>query len=238
MNKSLSEKIANYFILLLFIILLTLVGYNVYILFTKITMPKEPPRNSIRVSPISGENISVTSPLSITKVIYGDDNLDSLGSIDKASIVYENYDTVKNQVKYSALFDNLSFSLNPSMEIVFYQSEEDIPKINFIKETSLKENSFVKESSIINIFQNGDIGYSIVYYDGYYHKFDKAIEASTLENTTLTFDNIVIKKNDTFFIFTKGFEKEISSLDILTLSKGKSYYINLSPSGYFTTENN
>lgn len=237
MNRSLSEKIANYLILILFLILLTLVGYNVYIIFDKITTPKEPPRNSIRVSPISGENINVSTPISITKVKYNDDNLDLLGSIEKASIVFEDYNESNDKLNYSALFNNFSFTLSSSMEVVVYQSQESLPKLNFVDSKSLKENNFTDTSSVINIVQGQDSNYTILYYDGVYHRFDKAIEASTLDNTALTFENIVVSKDNDTYIFTKGLQKQIKSSDELTLSPGKTYYITLSSKGNFSTQN-
>lgn len=237
MNRNLTEKIANYFILILFLILLSLVGYNVYIIFNKITTPKKIPRNSIRVSPISGELLNVSSPISITKVKYNDDNLDLLGSIDKASIVFESYSKGENKLNYSALFDSFSFSLSSSMEIIIYQSEDSIPKFNFVPHSTLKENNFYNEASVINIVQSLDTSYSLLYYDGVYHRFDKAIEASTLNNTPLIFDNIIICKNEETYLFTKGLFKKISSNEELTLSQGKTYYITLSSNGNFSTEN-
>ncbi|MGL4772823.1 MAG: hypothetical protein ACRC2K_04570 [Clostridium sp.] len=227
------KKLANYLIIFLFIILSSLLVFNIYLIINKISKPKAPPRNSIRVSPITGENINVGTHLSITKVNYNENVFELLGYIENASVVYESYSLVNKQFSYSALFHNLDFKLHDSMKIITYENNSSIPNFKFKESNELLLNDFNANASKISISQDIDTNYSFLYYDDKYHK------STTLSNTNLAFDNIVIDdcKSNNVIIFTKGYVKEFSKDNYILLSQGKTYYIYLSSIGSYTYSN-
>ena len=71
MNENVISKIVKFIIYILIFILISLICYNIHLLYKNFFITTPPPKNSVRVSPLTGEPITnVNSSNDIIKIIY------------------------------------------------------------------------------------------------------------------------------------------------------------------------
>lgn len=245
MNNKLLSKIITIIIYFLTAFLICLILYNMFLLINRDSAPNEPPRNSIKVSPISGEEIhSVSNMNNIYKVKFKNFPIDKLSLISKASIIYDNYDESTNSNLYSALFLDENFKRDDSMLTISNISTNDLPNITFVDNSSLKKYSYFKLIDSITITNSSDAYSNFFYYGGAYHHFSKSLEdTDSISNKPITYQNIVIdassQKENTLYVYSCGMFREYSKTSKLFLSKGKTFWFTLNKncSIYFSFSN-
>lgn len=230
MNHRTLNKIVTITIYFLTSILTILIFYNIILIFSKNFNSSQAPRNSIQVSPISGEKIYTVSNMNeIYKVSYKNVPLNKLSSLSKASIVYDSYDESTNSNSYSALFLGNDFTRDDSMLAISSVLTAELPNITFINSSKLKDYSYVKLIDSINVTNNHSFYSNFFYYNGEYHHFIKSLEDKhTVSNKPITYQNIIIdasrQKNNILYVYTGGLFRSYINSDTLFLSQGKTYW--------------
>lgn len=230
MNNKTLNKLITITIYLLTSLLTILILYNIILLFNKHYSSNEMPRNSIKVSPISGEEIhSVSNMNKIYKVNYKNLSINKLTSISKASIIYDAYDETINSTLYSALFLDKNFSKENAMLAISPVLIKDLPNIAFIDKSQLKNYSYIKLIDSIILTNSYDSYSNFFYYNGEYHHFTKSLEdKDPISNKSITYKNIVIDVStqikDTIYVYSAGLFKQYNKGEKLFLSNGKTYW--------------
>lgn len=233
MNNRTLNKIVTIIIYSLTSILTILILYNIILILSKNFHSSQPPRNSIKVSPISGEKIySVSNMNSIYKVDYKNVPLNNLISLSKASIIYDTYNESNNSNSYSALFLDDNFIRDDSMLTISSISTAELPNITFIDSSKLKDYSYLKLINNINITNTHNSYSNFFYYNGQYNLFTKSSEDRyPVLNKTTTYQNIIIdvtsQKSNILYVYSGGLFRSYMNGDNLFLSKGKTYWCTL-----------
>ena len=220
------RKLINYTIYSLIFILSILIIYNAYLIYSNITLSKTPPKNSVRVSPLTGEEFTnVSSSKNILKVIYNK-NSNSYGSLSSASIIFEE---VENNIwNIYALFMEDDLCRDSTMDIVSEYYSNDLPIINFNSPPGIS--CSIIDTVNIN-YSNKDSSNFIFFNNTYYHFYNNCEDLDSSTSNTVSYNNIIIDistlENNTILVFSKGkCYKQLKSTP-LYLSKGKSYWITL-----------
>lgn len=227
-TQKLSKSISTLIYTLIFILSL-LVLYNFYLIFKNITAPKTPPKNSVKVSPLTGEQVTkVSSSNNIVKVIYDTNCLEYAG-ISNASIIFESYSFGSKEI--SALFLEEDLAKNPSMKVISENYSSILPVISFIKNEDLS--SYIKNNiTKITITINDNINTNFLFINGFYHHLTEGIEDyDPVNNETIVYRNLIVdissKEPDTLLIFSDGKLRKVSLSSNLNLLQGKTYWLKL-----------
>lgn len=230
MNIETLNKITKIIIYTLIIFLISLILYNLFLVLNKSYYSNEIPKNSIQVSPISGEKISsVVNMNNIYRINFKNLPIDKIPSILNASIVYDHYDEKDDITSYSALFLDSDFTLDNSMLTVSSIMLKDIPIVSFIDSSKLKDYSYINPIDSILITNSNNSFSNFFYYHGYYHHFTKSIEdTDQISNKHIEYNNIVIDvssiKENKLYVFSGGLFKEFNKDETLYLSNGKTFW--------------
>lgn len=230
MNHRTLNKIVTITIYFLTSILTILIFYNIILIFSKNFNSSQPPRNSIQVSPISGEKVyNVSNMNAIYKVSYKNVPLNKLPSLSKASIIYDTYNESTNSNSYSALFLGDNFTRDDSMLSISSILTAELPNITFIDSSKLKDYSYAKLIDSINLTNNHSSYSNFLYYNGEYHHFITSLEdKDTFSNKPITYQNIIIdasrQKDNILYVYSGGLFRTYIKGDNLFLSKGKTYW--------------
>ena len=226
------NKIVTITIYFLTSILTILILYNIILIFGKNSPNTPSPRNSIKVSPISGEKVyNVSNMKAIYKVNYKNVPLNKLSSLSKASIIYDTYNESNNSNSYSALFLGDDFTREDSMLTISSTLTEELPNITFINNSDLKDYSYIKSIDSIILTNNLNSYSNFFYYDGEYHHFTKSLEdTDPISNKQITYQNVIIDTNDQgniLYVYSGGLFRNYIKGDNLFLSKGRTYWCTL-----------
>lgn len=197
MKNNNEDKLFNIIVYFVIGILIVFVSYNSYkILLNKNQRNKTtPPRNSINVSPITGEVVKdVNTSYNLLKVQYDISDITSLYGINDADIVIENYNPTSNSLSYNAVFYNKEIPLQDSIESISTISMDSLPEINFIDPPDLDSYKFNEDVDTIFIPYGDFINTSFIYQDGQYYHFSKNVkDIHKLSNSPLGFTNVLIE---------------------------------------------
>lgn len=191
-NNSHGQNALNLFIYILSIILSCLICYiAVTILITAKTYV---PKNSIYVSPLTGERVKPalvnSSPYEVTYTTS--ENTVSLNGISHADIIYEYLDTVGTPY-YKALFTkNPPIKSNPivSIESIPFNL---LPKLNFMDEFDLPKD-FTRSAGSIFVALNYNLFSNFIYEDDSYHHYrDTYKDIDNLTSKPIAVSNVVIQ---------------------------------------------
>lgn len=246
------HRISSFLIYLLTLILIFLISYSLYASYNK-KNPKVPPRNSINVSPFTGQRIQPIASLnSFDYVSYNINNLTDLHFIEDADIVYEWFNPNLNKKEYSAIFYNKKINPTTSIETVGNINVTSMPKFNFVDNLDIAKYDFSSPCDVIFVGFNKWLSSSFIYKDGtYYHYSSNSKDTNTISNKDLCYTNVIIQFIDNYndisqipflatgtgkgLLFTAGGYKEIcwkgseiflkDSDTALTLQKGNTFWI-------------
>lgn len=233
MSSKIINKVITIIIYFLTVFLMCLILYNMYLLINKSSYSNEAPKNSIKVSPISGEDIhNVSNMNTIYKVTFKNKPIDKLLAIPKASIIYANYDNSSNSNSYSALFLDEDFTKDDSMLTISTVSRDKLPNIEFIDSSALNKYSYFKLIDNITLITGKDSYSNFFYYNGAYHHFTQSYkDKNSISNNPITYQNIIIdvsnQKENTLYVYSSGMFREYNKNSKLFLSKGKTFWLTL-----------
>ncbi|MGL4452893.1 MAG: DUF3048 C-terminal domain-containing protein [Sarcina sp.] len=246
--KKINLNIFEFIKYLLFFILAILSVYLILLTQGLITRPY-PPRNSLEVSPLSGNSITTqTSSDIIYNIKYEDSNIFELYKIYDNEIVFETYDATADILKYTAS-SIYNIGSHPSISYLGTDDVNEFPNLSFINYSNKNNYKFENSNSDVFIEYSDDVATSFVYTSGLYKYINSVSQQSEHVDTGhgLTFSNIIVqfiddnnKAEGTGIVFSGGisqkivwkhnlfmFEKDNSPL---TLNQGKSIWITLKTS--------
>lgn len=267
MKSNIIHKISSILIYLLIVILVGIISFSLYSSYEKKT-PKTPPRNSISVSPFTGERIQlVQASTAYSYVKYRNNNLSDLYNIDCADIVYEYYNGKLEKKEYSAIFYNHEIKFHNTMESITpnYLSSDSV--FNFMDILDIKKYNFSLPGDVIFLRYNNSLFSKFLYKDGQYIHFSSSInDRASISNKELAYSNVVIQfidkntvnplKDIPFniqgigkgILFTAGGHKEIYWKDSkiflegcnepFTLQRGQTFWVITDKNTDITLDNN
>lgn len=247
MNTKTLSKTINILIYILIFSLSLLILYNFYLIYNNISAPKDPPRNSVQVSPLTGEEVtSVSYSNKIIKVVYNS-NTSSLGGLSKASMVFEHSEN--NRKVISALFLENDLIKDPSMDLISESYSDILPTINFIPSKSL-DNYYKEDINSINIKLDTNLNSNFVFLNNYYYPINSDSKTFDFDPNTFadlsqhpaSYTNIIVDnselESDTLLVFSGGKMKKISANSPIYLLQGKTYVITLNHNSTIETSFN
>lgn len=239
MDTKKTSKIITYVIYALIITLSIMLLYNFYLIYKNISTPSVPPKNSVRVSPLTGEEITTVSYTNnIIKVIY-DSNANEYGGLSNASIIFE--DNINGTKIVSALFMEYDLVKDSSMKIISKNYSSNLPNINFIS-TNDTSKYYTNDIGNINIIRKDSLTSKFLFFNNQYHHFTSDKEdIDTVNSKEITYSNIVVNISlvspDTLLIFSGGKARKSSINSDLYLLQGKTYWITLDTADSVETSN-
>ena len=208
------HRISSFIIYLLILVLIILISYSLYMLYNK-KYPKTPPRNSINVSPFTGQRIQPVNSLNnFNYVNYNKNTLTELNNIDDADIVYEWYNPNLNKKEYSAIFYDKTIKPTISMETLIKVPLTSMTKFNFMDSLDINKYDFNFTCDVIFLGFTNELSSSFIYKNGeYYHYSSNCKDKHVISNKDLSYTNVVIQFIDTY--------NDISEIPFLSTSTGK-----------------
>lgn len=252
MKLSYKELFINFLIYLLTFILIAFIATDFYKYISK-NSNKTHPRNSISVSPLTGQRIQeVTTSNALLEVEYSSKRLKDLSYIDEADILYETYLRTTNTLMHRGVFYNKKIIPSNSIEAIKTLDLSSLPKLEFMDSLELNKYNFKTDCDTIFIEYSKTVSSSFTYNgEDYVHYTDSSVDKHPITNKPLAFSNVLVqyiskepdeyKKNLTVkgdgegILFSKGKRQQVYWHDNsffledkktpLTLSKGNTFWI-------------
>lgn len=152
------------------------------------------PRNSVNVSPITGEILSpVSSSREAIEVTYSQfKDLESFSGINKANLIYEYIDPKLGHIYKTVFYDTPPGNNYPVLNIEKIPLLE-LPKLNFSSALDEKIGSFDSANSVY-LKINGLISSSFLFKNGEYIYYkDKTPERDLNDGKKITVSNIILQ---------------------------------------------
>jgi len=230
-NYNKSFKMIPY-ILILCLLTFLFYEYYIYIFKNKLNnLNNIIPKNSVRVSPLSGEIIqNVTSDPPLLQVNYEYKDISKLYKVNTADIVVEEFSPYSDSLNYTGIFYSKNISLNESISSISHISVNSLPTINFIDYLDLNKYLFSNKINTLLISYTPDLCTNLIYKDNvYYYYPHKVQDINSFSNEPITFKNIIIdpdylsKKVHTGLLFSGGKSQKLEiynqNIKMINLSK-------------------
>lgn len=214
--KIVKNEILSIIKYILAIILGILIIYT-FFLYRRLNIGTFPPRNSLEVSPLSGQSLmAINNDGTIFNLKYNNSNIFELYKIYDSEIVYELFDEKTNSLSYKAA-TTTHIGSHPSITYLDSNNSTNFPILSFINYSKNKEFDLENSSADIFLEYSEDTATSFIYTNGKYKYINSITQESEHVDTgyALTFSNVVVQFIDSEnkgegILFTAGKSQNFS----------------------------
>lgn len=243
------ETLYNIFLYILICVLIVLISFDIY-KYLAMNINKKQPKNSVYVSPLTGERIQeVNTSNFLLEVEYSRNELKQLTKIEEADIVYETYLRTTNNLIYKGIFYNKKVPPHHSIEVIKTLDISSLPKLQFMDVLEMNKYNFKDNCDTIFIEYSKTVSSSFTFNgESYEHYTDSTIDKNPITNKPFTFSNIIVEyitsdKNNLStseadwdgYLFSQGKAQKIYRINDqfyledkktpLTITKGNTFWI-------------